>query len=293
MNPDISIAASPGDALAMIPAAARHQTALHEPTGYPFLRLPIELRKMVYRELLVSPHRIHLECLRPCELECFHRVLICTSILRVCRQISNEALDVLYGENEFVLLGDRIEPMVVGPNEISKRNRPRLRMLSMSHWCFVRGINLDPEDGDDSYWIPESDSEAEDDSSNSYESNHGLGDMWVNLDSSQQFIAAEGPWFLQACEWKPIFENLTRLTITLQVDCCHWDESIISDDERLNRYMSWKIKMALRFYDVHVPDTVEVHRRVWCRYHKCCCVKERKKCARIRQYVKERWLAAC
>ncbi|KAF7910169.1 hypothetical protein BELL_0063g00040 [Botrytis elliptica] len=92
------------------------------------LRLPLEIRQMIYVQLLKCrpmeiqfpyrparnsrPLRIHIS--RECEIytgfsthillpEC-HIEKLTTGLLRVSQQISDEALDVLYGHNKFTLL---------------------------------------------------------------------------------------------------------------------------------------------------------------------------------------------
>lgn len=269
-------------------AAESANTAIDISTFFPFLRMPLELRNMVYRLLVVSPHRIHLDCFLPTQGRCLHRLVICTPLLRVCRQISTEALNVLYGENEFVCDGDCVPPSIL--KHISQENRLRLRTICITHPCAVRGADLDPEDQDDGDWSVSSGSDSD---SNGYDYlDFGFHNHVNNLESGEQMIAPEDVWHDEPGSWRAIFSNLTRLTITLVVDCCSLSESLISQDEGFKQYASRTIKRALRFYDENVPDTVTVRCRVWCSMHRCSCVKKKKKCARIQRYVKEVWLMA-
>ena len=73
----------------------------------PFFSLPLELRRMVYRYLLVTKGDIHLDSLLGNSTPCQHNTpKICAALLRVCRLITPEALDVLYGENFFTVKAD-------------------------------------------------------------------------------------------------------------------------------------------------------------------------------------------
>jgi hypothetical protein len=86
MNP---IMGTPAGALADKPIA--REITDGKSASFPFLRLPIELRKMIYRPLLVSPHRVHLDCIflnEDGDFYCKHRLDIYTPLLRVCIQIS-------------------------------------------------------------------------------------------------------------------------------------------------------------------------------------------------------------
>ncbi|KAL8842643.1 MAG: hypothetical protein Q9170_000418 [Blastenia crenularia] len=92
-----------------------------------FQTLPLEIKNMIYRELLVSAKPIK----KPHRLVCNERNVMLDSvqpvkdidgtILRVCRSIYDEALPVLYGQNTF---------------EFAK---PR-KLLDFSHGCLDRGL---------------------------------------------------------------------------------------------------------------------------------------------------------
>ena len=72
-------------------------------TSFPLLKLPAELRRMVYRKALLCSKPISMatnpENERPSSQPTKLGVFV--PVLRVCRQVSEEAQDVLYGENTF------------------------------------------------------------------------------------------------------------------------------------------------------------------------------------------------
>jgi hypothetical protein len=105
--------------------------AKEKPAKASFLGLPVELRVMVYRELLVSRHRIHLHCFLPEKINCMHSRITYTCILRACHQMTSEALDVLYGENNFVFTVFIDQPIIM--DYFSRANLLRLRKLSIEH----------------------------------------------------------------------------------------------------------------------------------------------------------------
>jgi hypothetical protein len=214
-------ATCPKDDTPMIPAAAPDNTAVDKSTFFPFLRLPFELRSMVYRVLLVSGHRIHLECILAKQADCLHRLVVHTPLLRVCHQISTEALNVLYGQNDFVCEGDCLPSSVV--QHFSPENQLRLRMIILTHYCCLRGVDFDPDYLADRDWGLDFDSD--------YETDSIVEDVNDNFRSGERLITPGPVWHLEARVWRPIFANLTRFTITLIIDCCDWDESIISQDE--------------------------------------------------------------
>ncbi|WYZ38548.1 hypothetical protein EsH8_III_000462 [Colletotrichum jinshuiense] len=71
--------------------------------GVSFFRLPIEIRQSIYKCILVAKEPVRVRqgwsAVYP-----RNRPGIDTSILRVCRQVRNEAINVLYGENTFLYL---------------------------------------------------------------------------------------------------------------------------------------------------------------------------------------------
>ncbi|KAK1966621.1 hypothetical protein LY78DRAFT_657081 [Colletotrichum sublineola] len=71
--------------------------------AFPLMRLPVEIRQKIYREILVAKDPIRVRqgwsAVYP-----RNRPMVETSILRACRQVRNEAVDVLYGENTFLYL---------------------------------------------------------------------------------------------------------------------------------------------------------------------------------------------
>ena len=73
--------------------------------GTPFLeRLPIELRNEIYELLLVNPFLADEESIRPkCNFGEFIQYDLNPAILRICRQVSEEALSILYGRNTFII----------------------------------------------------------------------------------------------------------------------------------------------------------------------------------------------
>ncbi|KAN0074151.1 hypothetical protein V8E54_008088 [Elaphomyces granulatus] len=83
---------------------------LQEPNDqFPFLKLPRELRIKIYRELLQTEEYL--------SLGGFPRVGLHLGILRACKQVHDEAVGVLYGENVFDAL----------PNICPNRNGSRVR----------------------------------------------------------------------------------------------------------------------------------------------------------------------
>lgn len=100
------------------------------PTSEPSdkLKLPLEIREEIYRYLLVppGPSDQYLECIAFFHLHTMHMERD-TSILLVSRQISEEALDILYGENVFKL--DVNEDQDCFVTRFTVRNRLRIRHL--------------------------------------------------------------------------------------------------------------------------------------------------------------------
>jgi hypothetical protein len=264
-----------------LPTVASLSAATETSSFFPFLRMPTELRNMVYRMLLVSRHRIHVECLT--KNFCKHRLAISTNILRVCRQIIAEALNVLYGENNFVTIVYGKPPTIV--QSFSPPNLMRLRNLTFAHPCIMHTLDVDPDYENGSDWGGSSIDSAFLDSDHESDGDHEryLAPMQVDEHA------------LPLSTWRPILANLTRFTIILMVVCCDKHtpldhQSILAATEELKDYNRREIKKALCFYDLHVPGTVAIHRRVRCDDHACFCSIKDKNCNRIQRYVKELWL---
>jgi hypothetical protein len=233
---------------------------------------------MVYRKLLVSTQRIHLSCFRV--NSCLHLYIIYTSILRVCRLVSAEALDVLYGENEFAFTHTYFNPAPI-LDRFSAANMRRIRKLGIDHQCFLYGINIDPGYEYGSDWGADSvDSDVD-----------TASDDGLIPDEYERYVAP-AKVKLQPNVWRPILANLTSLTITLTLECCspRYDEYIISDVKEVKDRCRQKIKEALEFYGIHVPASVKVHRRVRCEDHECFCSVKERKCNRIQRYIKAVWV---
>ncbi|KAK4150730.1 hypothetical protein C8A00DRAFT_36671 [Chaetomidium leptoderma] len=266
-NSNIEPAAPAVDGPTTTPLVMLTSASLAEPSPFPLLRLPTELRLMVYRPLLVSRHRIHLNCLLSWESDCEHRLVVCTQLLRVSRRISNEALGVLYGENDFVFSGDaHIEhPWPIILDHFSQTNQRRLRMLSIEHMCLLRTLDVDPEYEYGSDWDSildrgDADLDSEPSSDDDDDDGNDDGDGDDDDDTNRErVIAPQPPPHLQRNlhVWGPILANLTRLTITLTLVCCHdgnkfTRESTIPSVVRAGNHASRAIKKSLRFYDVNV-----------------------------------------
>ena len=76
-------------------------TGIQTSRGYPLLKkIPLEVRRMIYRNLVVSrsPHPIRLDIDRR---NWFIHGGIETAILRTCREVHQEASEILYHENHF------------------------------------------------------------------------------------------------------------------------------------------------------------------------------------------------
>jgi hypothetical protein len=76
------------------------------------MKLPIELRLQVYRELLLQPESEGDLRMKSSGLHCLH-----PNILQTCHQVYDEAVEVLYGENVFYI--NDIDP--------DNRNAPRVK----------------------------------------------------------------------------------------------------------------------------------------------------------------------
>ncbi|KZL81612.1 hypothetical protein CI238_05102 [Colletotrichum incanum] len=88
---------------------------------FPLMKLPIEIRQNIYKEILVVENPIRVRqgwsAVYP-----RNRPMVETSILRSCRQVRNEAVNVLYGEKTFLYLlretAKLPETNTLGDNEI-------------------------------------------------------------------------------------------------------------------------------------------------------------------------------
>jgi hypothetical protein len=69
---------------------------------FPFLKLPLEIRRKIYRELLLSEKELYMgDCsIFPCNNGLHLEILL------TCQQIHDEAVGVLYGENIFKVIPD-------------------------------------------------------------------------------------------------------------------------------------------------------------------------------------------
>ncbi|KAJ0162830.1 hypothetical protein CTA2_3952 [Colletotrichum tanaceti] len=113
-----------------------------------FMKLPIEIRQKIYKEILVANNPIRVRqgwsAVYP-----RNRPLVETDILRVCRQVRNEAVNVLYGENTFLYLlreaAMRPATNSLGENEIVVQHP----LLAEEHLSDYGGNSEDEYDDDD------------------------------------------------------------------------------------------------------------------------------------------------
>src|ERR1700722_12724082 len=104
---------------------------LQEPNDqFPFLKLPRELRIKIYRELLQTEEYLILGKKVP-------RVGLHLGILRACKQVHDEAVGVLYGENVFNDLPD------ICPNRNGSRVRRARSYVQFYYNCMILGAFLD------------------------------------------------------------------------------------------------------------------------------------------------------
>ena len=92
--------------VAILPTS-RAPTTLCSSEGFHFMKLPTEIRLLIYRDLLVWHGELGLSfCARKHRKSHRHtpQSLIHPAILRTCKQIYNEGLRVLYTDNTFELL---------------------------------------------------------------------------------------------------------------------------------------------------------------------------------------------
>jgi hypothetical protein len=225
---------------------------------------------MVYRHLLVAKRRINLDRLLPAKpwKTLGHHPGLYTAVLRVCRQVSAEALTVLYGENKFSVIVFGSRPTLL-ERHFSEPNRLRLRKLIFLHPCW-------------DYWAGSDDPYSEDE------------ELISNLSTP--------PVALDLDIWRPIFANLTSLTLRLTVDCDgvtqeELENDIISQSSSENRRRGNVIKFAMSFYDSQLPDSLLVRRQVRCGIQQHIydhdtwpCSKIDRVCCAFRQYVEQLWL---
>lgn len=227
---------------------------------------------MVYRELLVTPHRIYLHCHR--HLLCEHRTSLTLGVLRVCRQISNEALDVFYGENDFCFQATPDPQLKILIN--SEANQDRLRRLSIEHPFTTKVVNADPEDGTEDF-------DSDDDITYVTDDDDPARERTLCIDW-------HSPLVLRTNGWRPILSRLTQLTIVVTVDCCihrlRWG-SIVSRDKARKDYAARRIKRPLDFYNDRLPTTATVKFGVRCDAHDCLCRLKNQTCANVHKYVKD------
>lgn len=88
--------------------------------GFPFLELPGEVRNRIYRLLLVENPPI---CI-PCDPE-----IVAVHLLRVCRQIHEEAIPILYQENTIGL--DYVDLLSSEPFECLLAHRQHIRKIAL------------------------------------------------------------------------------------------------------------------------------------------------------------------
>ena len=74
-----------------------NSTSLQRSQTSSLLKLPPELRNIVYREVLVSEHRIETND----TLEAMRCIVPRMQLLHICREIRGDAYDVFWGENSF------------------------------------------------------------------------------------------------------------------------------------------------------------------------------------------------
>ena len=106
------------------------EPALSFPIGKPtpsFVGIPLEVRQEIYRYLLVRPGYVSLDY-NTCFIQADEETS--AAVLSVSRQINEEALDVLYGENMFAI-------------SLATRDRYDTRYeLTPSNWQRVRRLSL-------------------------------------------------------------------------------------------------------------------------------------------------------
>ncbi|KAK2062920.1 hypothetical protein LY76DRAFT_536098 [Colletotrichum caudatum] len=110
---------------------------LNNKNAFPLMKLPIEIRRKIYKEILVVKDPIRVRqgwsAVYP-----RNRPMVGTGILRACRQVRNEAVDVLYGENTFLYLLRETAKLpatkILGENEIVVHHPLMADELSLSEY---------------------------------------------------------------------------------------------------------------------------------------------------------------
>lgn len=111
-----------------------------EPMRSPLFRLSPELRLMIYEKLLIQIDRpLRLIKGPQDEIGPSSRNNICTSILRTCRAIYNEALPILYGSNTLLIRISPVKEMIYLP----KHCLALLKHVSISATPFEGSDSLD------------------------------------------------------------------------------------------------------------------------------------------------------
>lgn len=70
--------------------------------AFPFMKLPAELRLRIYREVLHTEQEIIMDPAGIYDRDELLPYDLCPNILQTCRQVHDEAVEVLYGENVFM-----------------------------------------------------------------------------------------------------------------------------------------------------------------------------------------------
>jgi hypothetical protein len=206
----------------LVAASATAQTStVHDSRNtFRFLNLPPELRLMVYRHLLRAKRRIHLDRFLPkkhWKKTAGHHPDFCTTVLRICRQISFEALPVLYGENKFSVVAVGSYPTVI-QRYFSETNRLRLRKLIIIHPCWDYFVESDDPESNDYNLIDELFEE--------------YGPQLENeLYGEAEIRLLPMPVALNPTTWRPIFANLTSLTIRVTLNCWYYRPEDVDDSE--------------------------------------------------------------
>ncbi|KAK4033366.1 hypothetical protein C8A01DRAFT_40155 [Parachaetomium inaequale] len=226
-----------------------------------FMDLPPELRLQVYRHLLFAVQGIHLWCLAYREPTCpdpRHHPNICTTVLKLCRQITDEALSVLYGENTFVFLEydiDRGTPQLHFP----EATLLRIRKLRVVHPC---GLNPYPPPDGRMPLAP-----------------------WPAEPPNSPDI------------WRSVLANLNSLTLVLSVPCAGITAEEAAEEvaRHAANYQAGATaaKAVMNFYQSGVPPSVAVHRRVLCHFNVCPSRSFETvggKCEALHRYIEKIWL---
>ncbi len=279
-------------------------TASTSSTGFPFLVLPPELRVMVYRQALVTHHRIYLDSAEYSfiELPCRHirRISRALALLRVSRQVSFEALTVFYGENHFVsTTNNMFRPAI--QDIFSRANLFRVRILTLQHHCGWRRVPSNPDIAMVYNDAPAWNATVETNLENAPEEDAFIWDeLWTDLsegpgdssdadpDGYKTVMAPRRP-MLEPEIWQLVLYGLRRLTIVISIRCHRhlilWPARPRVRDKLLT---SLYIRRAMRLYD-RLPPSVQVRRRVWCERHYCDGWCNSDTCDRQLRYLRRAW----